>query len=144
MAECRKEQNCKTLRARENSPTILSLGIGNRFGRPCEHVAIYCQVPVRPERQDVGAPFEGVIKIREMHVKFRGDRPWPLTFWHGFAQITHKQADRQFLVDNTCRIRKRRSWCSVRTAGADAGVCLARVIEGSDFNMAIAGVESFA
>ena len=45
-----------------------------------------------------GAPFEGVIKIREMHVKFRG---LPLTFWHGFAQITHKQADRQFLVDNS-------------------------------------------
>ena len=87
-----------------------------------------------------GPPFEGVIKIREMHVRFRG---LPLTFWHGFAQITHKQADRQFLVDNSADPET--SIVVHRQDGRRGrGVCVAREIEGSDFNMAIAGVESFS
>lgn len=86
-----------------------------------------------------GTPFEGVIKIRELHVRFRG---LPLTFWHGFAQITHKQADRQFLVDNSADPET--SIVVHRQDGRRGrGVCVAREIEGSDFNMAIAGVESF-
>ncbi len=87
-----------------------------------------------------GTEFDGVIKIREMRVQFRG---LPLTFWHGFAQITHKQADRQFLDDHCADLET--SIVVHRQDGRRGrGVCVAREIQGSDFNMAIAGVESFS
>jgi hypothetical protein len=87
-----------------------------------------------------GTEFEGVIKVREMHVRFRG---LSLTFWHGFAQITHKQADRQFLVDNSSDPET--SIVVHRQDGRRGrGVCVAREIEGSDFNLALAGVEAFS
>jgi hypothetical protein len=88
----------------------------------------------------IGTPFEGVIKIREMHVRFRG---LPLTFWHGFAQITHKQADRQFLIDHSSD-PETSIFVHRQDGRRGRGVCVAREIEGSDFNMAIAGVESFS
>ena len=87
-----------------------------------------------------GTEFEGVIKIREMRVRFRG---LPLTFWHGFAQITHKQADRQFLDDH-CADPETSIVVHRQDGRRRRGVCVAREIEGSDFNMAIAGVESFS
>jgi hypothetical protein len=87
-----------------------------------------------------GAEFEGVIKICERHVRFRG---LPLTFWHAFAQITHKQADQQFLVDHS--VEPETSILVHRQDGRRGrAVCVAREIDGSDFNMALAGVESFS
>jgi hypothetical protein len=87
-----------------------------------------------------GKPFEGVIKICEHAVRFRGA---PITFWHGFAQITHKEADRQFLLANSADPET--SIYVHRQDGREGrGICVATEIAGRDFNIAIAGVESFS
>jgi hypothetical protein len=88
----------------------------------------------------IGKPFEGVIKICEHAVRFRGA---PITFWHRFAQITHKEADRHFLIDNSADPE---TFIFVqRNDGRHGrGICVATEIAGTDFNIAIAGAEAFS
>jgi len=87
-----------------------------------------------------GKPFEGVIKLCEHTVAFRGKK---ITFWHGFGQITHNAADRQFLIDNSVD-PDLFVFVQLNDGRRGRGVCVAREISGSDFNLAIAGVESFS